>query len=111
MVLLAPVYASSIGIPSSANVIKGSFFLSSFFLRSSFAFLMASLSSFLLFFSTLLGERAPVVALSSLFLFFSAALASAAFLASSSLCASPVVSLLAMLDLRWQSRMPTLQVS
>jgi hypothetical protein len=43
---------------------------------------MASLSSFLLFFSRLLGERAPVVALSSLFLFFSAALASAAFLAS-----------------------------
>jgi len=82
MVLLAPVYASSVGIPSSANVIRGSFFLSSSFFRSSFAFLMASLSSFLLFFSRLLGERAPVVALSSLFLFFSAALASAAFLAS-----------------------------
>ncbi|CAM6000989.1 unnamed protein product [Sphagnum balticum] len=93
MVLLAPVYASSVGIPSSANVIKGSFFLSSsFFFRSSFSFLMASLSSFLLFFSSVLGERAPVVALSSLFLFFSAALASAAFFASSSLCASPAAS-------------------
>ncbi len=87
MVLLAPVYASSVGIPSSANVIRGSFFLSSFF-RSNFSFLMASLSSFLLFFSRVLGERAPVVALSSLFLFFSTALASAAFLASSSLCAN-----------------------
>jgi hypothetical protein len=53
---------------------------------------MASLSSFLLFFSRVLGERAPVVALSSLFLFFSAALAFVAFLASSYLCASPVVS-------------------
>jgi hypothetical protein len=70
---------------------------------------MASLSSFLLFFLRVLGERAPVVALSSFFLFFSTALASAAFLASSSLCASPA--LLAMLDLRWLSRMPTLQVS
>jgi len=88
MVLFAPVYASSVGIPSSANVIKGSFFLSSsFFFRSSFSFLMASLSSFL-FFSRVLGERALVVALSSLFLFFSAALASAAFFASSFLCAS-----------------------
>jgi hypothetical protein len=94
MVLLAPVYASSVGIPSSANVIRGSFFLSSsFFFRSSFSFLMASLSSFFLFFSRVLGERAPVVALSSLFLFFSVALASAAFLASSSLYASPTVSL------------------
>jgi hypothetical protein len=92
MVLLAPVYANSIGIPSSANVIKGSFFLSSsFFFRSSFSFLMASLSSFLLFFSRVLGERAPIVALSFLFLFFSVALASAAFLASSSLYASPTV--------------------
>jgi hypothetical protein len=53
---------------------------------------MASLSSFLLFFSKVLGERAHVVALSSLFFFFSAALASAAFLASLSLCASPAVS-------------------
>jgi hypothetical protein len=87
------VYASSVGIPSSANVIKGSFFLSSsFFFRSSFSFLMASLSSFLLFFSRVLGEKTPVVAFSFLFLFFSAALASTAFLASSSLCASPVVS-------------------
>jgi hypothetical protein len=94
MVLLAPVYASSIGIPCSANVIRGSFFLSSsFFFRSSFSFLMASLSSFLLFFSRVLGERALIVAFSFLFLFFSAALASAAFLASSSLCASPAVSL------------------
>ncbi len=93
MVLFAPMYASSVGIPSSANVIRGSFFLSSsFFFRSSFCFLMASLSSFFLFFSKVLGERAPVVALSSLFLFFFAALASAAFLASSSLCASPAVS-------------------
>jgi hypothetical protein len=92
MVLLAPVYASSVGILSSANVIRGSFFLSSSFFRSSFSFLMASLSSFLLFFSSVLGERALVVALSSLFLFFSAALASAAFLASSSLYASPAVS-------------------
>ncbi|CAK9213810.1 unnamed protein product [Sphagnum troendelagicum] len=92
MVLLAPVYANSVGIPSSANVIRGSFFLSSsFFFKSSFSFLMASLSSFLLFFSRVLGERAPIVALSSLFFFFSAALASAAFLASSSLCASPTV--------------------
>ncbi|KAH8930879.1 hypothetical protein BDL97_20G004700 [Sphagnum fallax] len=92
MVLLAPVYASSVGIPSFVNVIRGSFFLSSsFFFRSSFSFLMASLSSFLLVFSRVLGERAPVVALSSLFFFFSAALASAAFLASSSLCASPAV--------------------
>ncbi|CAM6029426.1 unnamed protein product [Sphagnum balticum] len=92
MVLLAPVYASSVGIPSFANVIKGSFFLSSsFFFRSNFSFLMASLSSFLLFFSSVLSQRAPVVALSSLFLFFSAALASAAFLASSSLCASPAI--------------------
>jgi hypothetical protein len=65
------VYASSVGIPSSANVIRGSFFLSSSsFFRSSFSFLMASLSSFLLFFSRVLGERAVVVALSSLFLFF-----------------------------------------
>jgi hypothetical protein len=93
MVLLAPMYASSVGIPCSANVIRGSFFLSSsFFFRSSFSFLMASFSSFLLFFSSVLGERAPVVALSSLFLFFSSALASAAFLASSSLCASPTAS-------------------
>jgi hypothetical protein len=93
MVLLAPVYASLVGIPSSANVIRGSFFISSsFFFRSSFSFLMASLSSFLLFFSRLLGERALVVALSSLFLFFSVALASAAFLASSSLYDSPTVS-------------------
>jgi hypothetical protein len=92
MVFLAPAYASSVGIPSSTNVIRGSFFLSSFF-RSSFSFLMASFSSFLLFFSRVLGERAPVVALSSLFLFFSAALAFAAFLASSSLCASPAISL------------------
>jgi hypothetical protein len=93
MVLLAPVYASSVGIPSSANVIRGSFFLSSsFFFRSSFSFLMASLSSFLLFFSRVLGERTPVVALSSLFLFFFAALASATFLASSSLCVFPAVS-------------------
>jgi hypothetical protein len=93
MVLLAPVYASSVGIPSYANVIRGSFFLSSsFFFRSSFSFLMASLSSFLLFFLSVLGERAPVVVLSSLFLFFYAALASATFLASSSLYASPTVS-------------------
>jgi hypothetical protein len=92
VVLLALVYASSVGIPSSANVIRGSFFLSSFFFRSSFSFLMASLSSFLLFFSRVLGERAPIVALSSLFFFFSAALASVAFLTSSSLCASPAVS-------------------
>jgi hypothetical protein len=93
MVLLALVYASSVGIPSSANVIRGSFFLSSsFFFRSNFSFLMASLSSFLLFFSRVLGERAHVIALSSLFLFFSAALAFATFLASSSLCASLVVS-------------------
>jgi len=93
MVLLALVYASSIGIPSSANVIRGSFFLSSsFFFRSSFSFLMASLSSFLLFFSKVLGERAPVV-FPSLFLFFSLASAFTAFLASSSLCASPAVSL------------------
>jgi hypothetical protein len=92
MVLLAPVYTSSVGIPSSANVIRGSFFLSSSFFRSNFSFLMASLSSFLLFFSRVLGERTPVVVVSSLFLFFSATLASAAFLASSSLCASPVVS-------------------
>ncbi len=92
MVLLAPMFASSVGIPSSANVIKGSFFLSSSsFFRSSFSFLMASLSSFLLFFSRVLGERAPVVTLSSLFLFFSATLASAAFLTSSSLCASPAI--------------------
>ncbi len=76
MVLLALVYVSSVRIPSSANVIRGSFFLSSsFFFRSNFSFLMASLSSFLLFFLRVLGERAPVVALSSLFLFFSAALA------------------------------------
>jgi hypothetical protein len=95
MVLLAPVYASSVGIPSSANVIRGSFFLSSsfFFFGSSFSFLMTSLSSFLLFFSRVLGERAPVVIPSSLFLFFSAALASATFLASSSLYASPTVNL------------------
>jgi len=53
---------------------------------------MASLSSFLLFFSKVLGERAPVVVLPSLFLFFSLALASTSFLASSSLCASPAVS-------------------
>jgi len=93
MVLFALVYASSVGISSSANVIRGSFFLSSsFFFRSSFSFLMASLSSFLLFFSRVLSERAHVVTLSSLFLFFSATLASAAFLASSSLCASPAVS-------------------
>jgi hypothetical protein len=93
MVLLALVYARSIGIPSSANVIRGSFFLSSsFFFRLSFSFLMASLSSFLLFFSRVLGERTPVVALSSLFIFFFVALASATFLASSSLCASPIVS-------------------
>ncbi len=92
MVLLALVYASSVGIPSFANVIRGSFFFSSSFFRSSFSFLMASLSSFPLFFSRTLGEIAPVVALSSLFLFFSVALASAAFLASSSLCASPAVS-------------------
>jgi hypothetical protein len=92
MVLLAPVYASSVRIPSSANVIRGSFFLSSFFFfRSSFSFLMASFSSFLLFFLRVLGERAPIVALSSLFFFFSVALASAAFLASSSLCAYPAV--------------------
>jgi len=86
MVFLAPVYASLVGIPSSANVIKGSFFLSSSFFRLSFSFLMASLSSFLLFFSRVIGERAHVVAFSSLILFFSAALAFAAFLASSSLC-------------------------
>jgi len=93
MVLLAPVYASLVRIPSSANVFRGNFFFSSsFFFRSSFSFLMASLSSFLLFFSRVLGERTPVVALSSLFLFFSVALVSAAFLASSSLCASPAVS-------------------
>jgi len=91
MVLLAPVYASSVGIPSSANVIRGSFFLSSFF-RSSFSFLMASLSSFLLFFSRVIGERTPVVILSSLFLFFFVAVTSVTFLASSSLCASPAVS-------------------
>jgi hypothetical protein len=92
MVLFAPMYASSVGIPSSANVIRRSFFLSSsFFFRSSFSFLMASLSSFFLFFLKVLGERAPVVALSSLFLFFSAALASTAFFASSSLCAYPAV--------------------
>jgi len=90
-VLLALVYASSVGIPSSANVIRGSFFFSSSFFRSSFSFLMASLSSFLLFFSRVLGERAPIVVLSSLFLFFSITLASAAFLASSSLYASPIV--------------------
>jgi hypothetical protein len=54
---------------------------------------MASLSSFLLFFSRVLGERALVVALSFLFLFFYATLASAAFFASSSLYASPIVSL------------------
>ncbi len=54
--------------------------------------LMASFSSFLLFFSRVLGERAHVVALSSLFLFFFVALAFVAFLASSSLYASPVVS-------------------
>ncbi len=67
MVLLAPMYASSVGIPSSTNVIRGSFFLSSsFFFRSSFSFLMASLSSFFLFFSRVLGERAHVVAFSSL---------------------------------------------
>jgi hypothetical protein len=53
---------------------------------------MASLSSFLLFFSRVIGERALVVAFSSLILFFSTALASATFLASSSLCASPAVS-------------------
>jgi len=111
MVLFAPVYANSVGIPSSANVIRGSFFLSSsFFFRSSFYFLMASFSSFLLFFLRVLGERAPVVALSSLFLFFFATLASAAFLASSSLCASPAVSP-ACSDLKWLSRIPTLQVS
>jgi len=52
---------------------------------------MASLSSFLFFFSRILGERAPVVALSSLFFFFSVALAFVAFLASSSLYASPTV--------------------
>jgi len=86
------MYASSVGIPSFVNVIRGSFFLSSSFFRSSFSFLMASLSSFLLFFSRFLGERALVVALSSLFLFFSVALAFTAFLASSSLCASLVVS-------------------
>jgi hypothetical protein len=93
MVLLAPVYASLVGIPSSANVIRGSFFLSSsFFFRSNFSFLMASLPSFLLFFSRVIGERAPIVASSSLFLFFFAALASTAFLASSFLYASPAVS-------------------
>jgi len=92
MVLLAPLYASLVGVPSFANVIRGSFFLSSSFFRSSFSFLMASLSSFLLFFSRVLGEKAHVVALSSLFLFFSTTLAFATFLASSSLCASPAVS-------------------
>jgi hypothetical protein len=87
------VYANSVGIPSFANVIKGSFFLSSsFFFKSSFSFLVASLSSFLLFFSRNLGEKAPIVALSSLFLFFFVALASPTFLASSFLCASVVVS-------------------
>jgi hypothetical protein len=71
---------------------------------------MASLSSFLLFFSRILGERAPVVALSSLFLFFSTALASQPSLPP--LFVLPQQSaLLAMLDLRWLSRMPTLQVS
>jgi hypothetical protein len=69
-----------------------SFLSSSFFFKSSFSFVMACLSSFLLFFSRVLGEKAPIVALSSLFLFFSAALASAAFLASSSLYASLTVS-------------------
>jgi hypothetical protein len=93
MVFLALVYANSVGIPSFANVIKGSFFLSSsFFFKSSFSFLVASLSSFLLFFSRNLGEKAPIVALSSLFLFFFVALASPTFLASSFLCASVVVS-------------------
>jgi hypothetical protein len=53
---------------------------------------MASLSSFFLFFSKVLGERAPVVALSFLFLFFSVALASTAFFTSSSLYVSPTVS-------------------
>ncbi len=93
MVLLALVYANLVRIPSSANVIRRSFFLSSsFFFKSSFSFLMASLSSFLLFFSRVLGERAHVVVISSLFFFFSATLVSAAFLAFSSLCASPTVS-------------------
>ncbi len=108
MVLLAPVYASSVGIPSSANVIKGSFFLSSSFFRSSFSFLMASLSSFLFFFSRVLGERAPIVALSSLFLFFSVALLLQPSLPPHLFVLPQQSALLAMLDLRWLLRMPTL---
>ncbi len=95
MVLLAPVYASSVGIPFSANVIRGIFFLSSsFFFRSSFSFLMASLSSFLLLFLRVLGESSCCCSLISFSLL---------------LCCLGFCSLLCLLSLCFPSNQPCLQ--